>query len=153
MPEVAAGAVAEGGIRTRSSVAADDLAYEMMEKRTEQELARRIEDFSSFQRPSLRDHNVIIVDDGIATGATVDAAVQSARAQRAASIVVATPVIPDVVFDRLDAEVPVVALEVPAATEFDCVGSYYAQFEQTTDVEVARVLNGTTAKGSLFSLR
>lgn len=87
--------------------------------------------------------NVLLVDDGLATGATTEAAVRSARKQGARHVAVAAPVASSPALDRLAglADRLVVLLVDP---EFDAVGRYYAAFTQTTDEEVLQVL--TAAK-------
>ncbi len=89
--------------------------------------------------PNLNGKAVLLVDDGLATGATTEAAVLSARKQNAASIVVAAPVASTNAVERLARvadEVRVLCVD-PA---FDAVGRYYEVFSQTTDEEVLEVL-------------
>jgi putative phosphoribosyl transferase len=98
-------------------------------------------------RPDLRDRVVILVDDGIATGATMHAAVKYARSQGAARIVVAAPVgAPDTLerFARFADEV--VCLEAPDM--FSAVGQFYRDFDQVTDAEVYDCLEHAWALGS-----
>jgi putative phosphoribosyl transferase len=89
--------------------------------------------------PDLNGKAVLLVDDGLATGATTEAAVLSVRKQNAASIVVAAPVASTSAVERLARvadEVRVLCVD-PA---FDAVGRYYDVFSQTTDEEVLEVL-------------
>ncbi|MFN3429991.1 MAG: phosphoribosyltransferase [Candidatus Sericytochromatia bacterium] len=82
---------------------------------------------------------VILVDDGIATGMTMRAAIADAQAQRPARLVVAAPVIaPDTYRTLLALVDEVVAVEVP--DDFMAVGQFYRDFAQTTDEDVARLL-------------
>jgi predicted phosphoribosyltransferase len=82
---------------------------------------------------------VILVDDGIATGMTMRAAIADAEAQRPARLVVAAPVIAPDTYRVLESLVDeVVAVDVPS--DFMAVGQYYRDFAQTTDEDVARLL-------------
>ena len=93
---------------------------------------------------SLRDRTVILVDDGVATGASVVAAIRSVRAQRARTVVVAVGVAPPDTVARLLREADdVVALLEPA--EFFAVGEWYRDFDQVSDEEVERLLERTRA--------
>jgi putative phosphoribosyl transferase len=89
--------------------------------------------------PDLRGKAVLLVDDGLATGATTEAAVLSARKRDASTIVVAAPVASTTAVDRLARvadEVRVLCVD----PDFDAVGRYYDVFSQTTDEEVLEVL-------------
>jgi predicted phosphoribosyltransferase len=89
---------------------------------------------------ALAGKNVIIVDDGLATGATAEAAVMSARKQHARRIIMAVPVSSPDAADRLSAA----ADELVTMTidpEFVAVGQYYQYFPQTTDEEVQTLLH------------
>ncbi len=89
--------------------------------------------------PEVRGRIVILVDDGLATGATMRAAVRALRAQGATRLIVAVPVAARDVCDALRADVDEV---VCAATPdpFDAVGLWYEDFSQTTDDEVRALL-------------
>jgi putative phosphoribosyl transferase len=89
--------------------------------------------------PALAGKAVLLVDDGLATGATTEAAVLSARKRRARSIVVAAPVASTNAVQRLARmadEVRVLCVD----PGFDAVGRYYDVFPQTTDEEVLELL-------------
>ena len=89
--------------------------------------------------PALADKAVLLVDDGLATGATTEAAVLSVRKQSARTIVVAAPVASTSAVERLARvadEVRVLCMD----PEFDAVGRYYDVFAQTTDEEVLELL-------------
>jgi predicted phosphoribosyltransferase len=89
--------------------------------------------------PELAGKGVILVDDGLATGATTEAAVLSARKQNARLVIVAAPVASTHARDRLARVADqVIALEVDP--DFDAVGCYYETFSQTTDEEVLGLL-------------
>jgi len=84
----------------------------------------------------------IIVDDGIATGATMEAAIQSLRQAGADAIVIAVPVGPADTIERLKEEVEEVhCLEIPTA--FQAVGQFYEDFHQTSDEEIEALFNNT----------
>ena len=88
---------------------------------------------------------VVIVDDGIATGSTVLAAVRVSRALEAESVVVATPVAPADTGERLRRIADqVVVLDTP--TPFYAVGQAYLEFGQTNDDEVTRILGRSQAE-------
>jgi len=89
--------------------------------------------------PDLKGKAVLLVDDGLATGATTEAAVLSARKQNARGIVVAAPVASTSAVERLARvadEVRVLCMD----PDFDAVGRYYDVFAQTTDEEVLQLL-------------
>lgn len=87
----------------------------------------------------LRDKTVIIVDDGVATGATLEAAIKWLRSKKAKKIVVALPVAPPDVAAKIKPEVSeLVVLETP--NDFQSVGQYYQKFPQVEDEEVVRLL-------------
>jgi len=95
--------------------------------------------FHPWGAPDLNGNVVLLVDDGLATGATTEAAVLSVRKQNAAGVVVASPVASTNAVERLARtadEVRVLCVD-PA---FDAVGRYYEVFSQTTDEEVLAVL-------------
>jgi predicted phosphoribosyltransferase len=95
--------------------------------------------------PALQGKAVLIVDDGLATGATAAAAVLSAQRQKAGSIIVAVPVASSGAVERLAKTVNnVVALLVDA--DFGAVGQYYEKFDETTDEQVLTLLR-EQAKG------
>jgi putative phosphoribosyl transferase len=108
----------------------------------EEEMARLQEYQARFHptgRPRLQDQLVLIVDDGLATGATMEAAVLSARGQRARRVVVAAPVASENALARMQK----VADDVQALwvdPDFEAVGAYYRSFPQTTDEEVVALL-------------
>jgi predicted phosphoribosyltransferase len=142
-PEVAFGALGPGGVTAHNPDVESYLSAADMEKvtRTEQEeLVRREQKYRGGQPALPLDGRVaIIVDDGLATGATARAAVGVARALSAARVVVAVPVgAPDAV-GKLRAEADeVICPMVPAA--FGAVSAFYNEFPQTTDDEVVALL-------------
>jgi putative phosphoribosyl transferase len=97
---------------------------------------------SQFHRaavPALEGKRVLIVDDGLATGATAEAAVISARQQKAERVIIAAPVASTHAVERLRRAADDVVVLVEDAG-FGAVGQYYAEFSQTTDEEVMALL-------------
>lgn len=142
-PELAMGALGEGGIRVlddaivgRAGVSPGALAR--VEDHERAELNRRAAVFrGDRKRVDLEGRTAIVVDDGIATGSTVRAAVDVVRAAGARRVVVATPVAPPDVDARLDAD-EVVVVERPR--HFAAIGQFYRDFRQTSDAEVVELL-------------
>jgi predicted phosphoribosyltransferase len=144
-PELALGAVGENGVRvlnaslaTAAGIGDDELAA--IERRETAEVARRAELFRGGRKGvALAGHGVIVVDDGVATGATTRAACQVARAQGATGVVLAVPVAPAESLAELASAVDeLVCLLAPAG--FSSVGEWYADFAQTSDAEVVELL-------------
>jgi len=143
--EIAFGALASGGVEIHNAdvirsfdLSPSSIGHVVARERVE--LAHR-EHMIRWARPllSLRDANVIIVDDGIATGATMRAAVQAARWRGAARVVVAAPVAAreSLALLRCEADDVVVVLE---PDHLFAVGSFYQDFSPTTDDEVLALL-------------
>lgn len=89
--------------------------------------------------PNLSDRDVVIVDDGIATGNTIPAAIKSVKRKKPASITLAVGVAPRNAINRLSSEVDsVVCLASPES--FSAVGEFYTSFEQVQDEEVIAIL-------------
>ena len=143
--ELAAGAIASGGVRVLNEdvVRAIPYAAEAIEAVTAKETAelQRREQIYREGRPApaLRDKIVILVDDGVATGATMRAAVKALRKRSAAKIVVAVPVGPPDTCDELAREADeAICLTTPPF--FQAVGQYYEDFSQTSDDDVRELL-------------
>jgi len=145
--ELAMGAIAEGGVEVLS----DDLIREFgipqrvvqqVAVRERMELDRRDAQYRSGRTlPSVRGHIVILVDDGLATGSTMQAAVTALRRLEPARVVVAAPVGARDTCARMKLFADeVVCVEMPEP--FQAVGLWYDQFAQTTDEEVKRSLTG-----------
>ncbi|HOS43762.1 MAG TPA: ribose-phosphate diphosphokinase, partial [Armatimonadota bacterium] len=115
------------------------------------EAARRRERYLGVRAPrSPEGKTAILVDDGIATGLTMRAAIREVRGRHPRRIVVAVPIVPRETAAVLAEEVDdVVAVEIPAGV-FGAVGSYYDDFHQVTDEEVMGLLAGDTVR--LFHL-
>ena len=155
-PEFGMGAIGEGGVRVldhalieRAGISAD--AIEAVERPERVELERRAQRYRGTRPPiSLSGLTAVIVDDGIATGGTVRAAIQVARAMGARRVIVAVPVAPANTVAQLRSEADdVVVLLVPP--QFHAVGEWYEDFSQTSDAEVIAAL--APAGGSAGSTR
>ena len=143
--ELAAGAIASGGVRVlnedviRALPNADQLIESVTEKETV-ELERREQTYRDGRpAPELRNRVVILVDDGLATGATMRAAVAALRQRGVAKIVVAAPVgAPDTCRElEQEADETICAI---SPEFFQAVGQYYEDFSQTSDEEVRELL-------------
>jgi predicted phosphoribosyltransferase len=146
--ELAMGAIASGGGRVlnhgvveRSGISRQKLAE--AEREQEAELRRREQAYRGGRQPiNYEGRHVVLVDDGLATGATMTVAVQAVRGGGASAVLVAVPVAPPDAVDRVSQEADeVIALSTPSA--FMAVGRWYEQFQQTSDDEVRRVLKDT----------
>jgi putative phosphoribosyl transferase len=144
--ELAFGAVAAGGVRVLNEDIVDmldipDDIIDTIATREQAELERREEAYREGRTPaSVNDRTVILIDDGLATGSTMRAAVQALRAQHPRRIVVAAPVGSAETCMRLEE----VADEVVCAhtpEPFFSVGAWYEDFSQTSDDEVRTLLN------------
>jgi putative phosphoribosyl transferase len=105
------------------------------------EIKRRMREYNGTDEfPDVRDRTVIIVDDGIATGFTILAAIKSVKTQGASKVIIAVPVAPPDTVEKLSAEVDeVICLEVPE--EFYAVGMHYKNFSEVSDEEVSAIIN------------
>jgi predicted phosphoribosyltransferase len=152
--ELAMGAIAGGGVRVRnqevtSRLGLDDAVIDRVAEAEELELARRERSYRADRpAPDLAGKEVVLVDDGLATGSTMRAAVAAARAAGPARIVVAVPTAPASTCERLRREADeVVCASTPRP--FRAVGYSYRSFPQTSDEEVRELLRAAwTAAGS-----
>ena len=143
--ELAMGAIASGGIVVRNDdiirqLRIDEASLRRVEEAEAAELRRRESAYRGGSEPvALEGRDVVIVDDGIATGASMRAAVAAVLAAGPRSVVVAVPVASRQAVDALaiDADA-VVALGVPEP--FGAVGYWYEDFDQTSDDEVTELL-------------
>lgn len=102
--------------------------------------ARIITDRGFGKTPNVKGKNVVLTDDGIATGATVEAAIKYLKKKGAAKIILAIPVAPPESVERLAGLVDkIVVLETP--DDLMAVGQYYRDFSQVSDKEVLELLN------------
>jgi putative phosphoribosyl transferase len=141
-PELGIGAVAEGGVRVidEPTVRYLQLSEQDLEERSrleELEVGRRVDRYRAGRPlPSLTGRAVVLVDDGLATGVTAEAALRSLRRAEPARLVLAVPVCPPSTADRLAAVADdLICPHQP--TDFSSVGAWYRDFDQTTDEEVA----------------
>ena len=144
-PELAMGAIATGGVRVFNgdvinSLRIPDEVIEAVTAEEFEELQRRERSYrDDLPPPEVEGKIVIIVDDGIATGSTMVAAVAALRQLGAGRVVVAAPTIARSTYDYLRKNADdVVAVIVPE--EFYGVGQWYEDFSQTTDEEVHQLL-------------
>ena len=138
-PELAIGAVAEDGTASNEFV-------EIETKRQKHEIGRRLKLYrqdSSY--PNLKGLDVIVVDDGIATGSTMKAALASVKNRGASSVTLAVPVGPPSTIEELEKIADrVVCLYTPEY--FQAIGEFYSDFSQTPDEEVIMLLKESKAK-------
>src|SRR4030081_2420516 len=143
--ELAMGAVATGGVRVLNDQIVDRLGIpdhliDAVAAREQQELSRRELLYRGGRPPpNIRGRTVILVDDGLATGATMHAAIQALRQQQPARIVVAVPTASPETCEELKATARDVICAV-TPEPFQAVGRWYQDFSQTTDEEVAALL-------------
>lgn len=149
-PELAIGAVTEDGtmILDDSLImylgVSNDYIYQESE-RQKQEIRRRQNFYrQGVSEPEIKDKNVIVVDDGIATGYTMKAALASVRNRGAATLTVAIPVGPPSTIKELKHQADnIVCLYTPEY--FQAIGQFYSDFSQTTDEEVIELLKNRKA--------
>lgn len=143
--ELAIGAVGPGGIRVLNEDAMATLGirtkeFDRLAAKQQKEVEQRSRRFRGDRPlPDLAGRTVVLVDNGIATGATMLAGVQVLRRLRPRKLVVAAPVVPPRILERFQqAADDVVVLDSPS--EFIAVGQWYDDFTQTPDEEVERLL-------------
>lgn len=144
-PELAMGAIASGGALVVNDEVTRDLggnaaAFEAVRAREQVELERRERDYRGARPPlETTGRTVILVDDGLATGATMEAAVRALRLLGAGRVVVAVPVASVQARQRIEALADeVICLSTPGV--FNAVGQWYADFGQTGDAQVRDLL-------------
>ncbi|RAI62522.1 phosphoribosyltransferase [Pseudomonas fluorescens] len=151
-PEYAMGAIASGGIRILNEEALrvhpiDRAVFDAVVERETRELLRREKVYRGTRPPvQLKDQVVILIDDGLATGASMRAAIQALRVQAPSRIVVAVPVAPIDTVEALRSEVD--ELVCPLMPEwFTSIGHWYMDFAQTSDAEVIGLLQRAWQRG------
>ncbi|MDJ0659673.1 MAG: phosphoribosyltransferase [Crocosphaera sp.] len=144
-PELAMGAIALGGVRILNTdiIHWSNISPQIIEQVTEkeqQELRRREQVYRGEQPfPKIYNQTVILVDDGIATGSTIKAAIAIIKKQQAKKIIIAVPIAPPSVCQELSYEVDeVMVLKKPE--HLNSISLWYDDFSQTTDEEVCSLL-------------
>jgi predicted phosphoribosyltransferase len=154
-PELAMGAVIDGEkpITVRNDdiiglASVTDADFEAAAQAELEEIERRRKRYIGDRpRAAIKDHVAIIVDDGIATGATVRAAIRGLKRKNPEKVVLAVPVAPPSTVEELRDEVDeLVCLEAPEM--FRAISLYYRAFEQVNDAEVTRILDSARAATS-----
>lgn len=144
-PEYAIGAITEKGEGifnekeiSNLNIGSDYLALAIKKEQTEAN--RRLRAYRNQKSPlNLKDKRAIIIDDGIATGLTMRAAIKSVKDRNAKEIVVAVPVSARDSLEIIEAEVDkFICLETPSL--FGAIGVFYKEFEQTSDEEVVNIM-------------
>jgi putative phosphoribosyl transferase len=150
-PEFALGAVTQEGEVIMDRQAAESLGAtpqyldDQIRKKREEVKDRMRMLRGDAPYPELEGRTIIIVDDGIATGSSVSAAVMSVKKRRPKEIIVATPVAPkDAVETLSEDNTKVVSLETPRA--FLAIGEFYQDFGQVEDIEVKRIIDESSAR-------
>jgi predicted phosphoribosyltransferase len=144
-PEYAMGAIASGGIQIVNEDALrahpiDQASFDAVVARETRELLRREQVYRENRPPvQLKDQVVILIDDGLATGASMMAAIQAVRLQAPARIVVAVPVAPVDTAEALRSEVDEVICTLTPEWMMS-IGYWYLNFSQTSDDEVIDLL-------------
>ncbi|HEX6536635.1 MAG TPA: phosphoribosyltransferase [Gemmatimonadaceae bacterium] len=150
-PELAMGAIATGGVRALNDdvIAETGVTEEELEAATARERAeldRRERVYRAGRpAPALRGRTVVLVDDGIATGATVRAAIAVVRAQDPARLVLAVPVVQASIAIELSRDVDEIAC-VLAPRELFAIGAWYDSFPQLADEDVRATLDRAAAE-------
>jgi len=144
-PELAVGAVASDGTRWLNEALIERLRVDesYLERETERErenAERKIQRYRGDREPpALAGATVLVVDDGVATGATTTACVRQVRGAGAERVVLAVPVAPPDTVERLLGEADeVLAVETPP--HFGAVGQFYRRFDQVSDEEAVDYL-------------
>lgn len=150
-PELAMGAVVDGGspivVRNEEVIAYAGVSEEEFEaacKREQAEVERRRQCYLAGRSPvEVAGRVAIVVDDGVATGATMRAALRSVAARKPSRLVLAVPVAPSKTVADLQREVDEVVCLAPD-DRFYAIGPYYDDFRQVSDDEVRRLLGPPT---------
>jgi putative phosphoribosyl transferase len=144
--ELAMGALASGGSKVMNqelveSLRLSEATLQAIINEEEQELERRERAYRGNRLPpDVQDRRVILVDDGLATGATMRVAIAALRQQQPARIIVAIPVAPSSTVEKLRQEADeVFCLATPEP--FFAIGRWYVDFSQTSDEEVRDLLD------------
>lgn len=148
-PEYAIGAITHDGIIFQSEnwnkfSSEPDFDEEVNQKKLE--VKRRIEEYRGNSEYDFDDKTVILVDDGIATGATVIVLLKWLSTQNIKKVILAIPVIPQDTLQKIKPMMnSIITLETPK--EFSSVGQFYEEFEQVSDEEVMNILSNFKKNG------
>jgi putative phosphoribosyl transferase len=149
--ELAMGAIATGGVRVLNQevvhwLGISNAVIDQVAAQEQQELERRNQVYRGNRpAPDVRNRTIILVDDGLATGSTMRAAIASLRQQQPDRIVVAVPVAPPSVYKEFKNEADeIICLQTPEL--FHAIGVWYVDFSQTTDQEVRDFLEQPTQR-------
>jgi len=152
-PELAIGAVAETGtvVLNRDIIAGHSVSGRYIEaeiERQKEEIVRRAGLYRGGRTlGSMKGRTIVLVDDGVATGATMKAAIAMLQREEIRKLVVGLPVAPQETAAELDRMVDeLICLETPR--DFTAVGEYYRNFNQTTDREVVELLHAAEKKAA-----
>jgi predicted phosphoribosyltransferase len=151
-PELALGAIAEGDDHVVWGEAVgrrhpDLESIEGVVAAERAELARRVQAYrGGLPAPPVADRDVVVVDDGLATGATAEAALRSVAGRGARRVVLAVPVGPPATIARLATVADEVVCPTPRS-DLMSVGEWYDDFAQTTDAEVLALLSALRRTG------
>ena len=144
-PELAMGAIASGGVRVLNDsvvtmLGLSPLVIDEVARRELKELERREIAYRNHRPPlTIRGRTVIVIDDGIATGSTMRAAIEALRQLNPARLIVATTTVAWATAEELRAEVDEFCALITPET-FNSVGQWYVEFPQTSDEEVCTLL-------------
>ncbi len=149
--ELAMGAIAMGGVHffNQNILGMLDISKEDIQRviaAEEQEMQRRNQVYRGGKPPpAIENRTVILVDDGVATGATILAAVSALKKMKPKSLIIAVPVAPSDTLQKLEAEVDqVVCLAAPE--NFFAISAWYQEFPQTSDEQVCDFLERAKRK-------
>jgi putative phosphoribosyl transferase len=147
-PELAMGAIGEGGVRVQQPDVLSYISAEELERVATRESAILQDKLADLRRGrpriDLEGRLAVIVDDGIATGATAKAAAAVAQRLGAARVLLATPVAPAATVRSMRDAAEIICLSTPV--RFLGVGAHYRDFSPTSDDEVARLLNAASRR-------
>jgi putative phosphoribosyl transferase len=152
-PEFAMGAIASGGVQVLNGdvirwYGVPDAAVDAVVARERTELDRREREYRRGSMTDLGNRTAILVDDGLATGASMRAAVQAVRALGPKRVVVAVPVgAPQTCEEFADITDEIVCARTPR--QFSAVGQWYRDFSQTSDDDVRALLDEAARRASL----
>jgi len=156
--ELAMGAIASGGMRVLNEDVVHYLrvpneVIEKVARREQQELERREREYRGDRpAPEVRGRTIILIDDGLATGSSMRAAVRALRQQQPARIIVAVPIAAESTCNEFKAEVDEIVCAL-TPEPFHAVGLWYEDFSQTTDEEVRDLLKRAARAQSAASIK